>query len=63
MTTITVWLLMNIAAGGYQNGKVPASVVERFVTLQECERVSKWLNDSKNNYANNTACIQATIIK
>lgn len=57
MNTI-IWLLMSFASD--YHGTAAPTVVEKFYSKEQCERVSKFLNDNKQgirNHAPTTACI------
>jgi len=56
ITTVTLWLLMSV--GKYE--RFNTTVVERFSTAAECERVRK-LVDETTSYTPAMRCIQATI--
>lgn len=65
MSTITLWLLMSMAVSHHHmHGVAPATVVERFVSKDECERVSKWLQENRRGgYAPIVGCIEAKVYK
>jgi hypothetical protein len=62
MTTITVWLLISIGGWAGSSAATPNVLVERFATVEECQRVAEVI---KQSLANNSTlrCIQATVIK
>lgn len=62
MTTVTLWLLMSIGYDHYSAGNQPTSVVERFATLQECERVRE---AARVRTMGNPLlrCVQATVVR
>lgn len=63
MTTITVWLLISIGYNGSNAGYAqPTLVVERFATVQECQRVAKVIVDSSYGGAR-LQCVQATVAR
>lgn len=60
MTTITVWLLISLSSRAYNQR--PVTLVERFATVEECQRVQELVK----NYPEATGitrCIQATVVK
>lgn len=58
MTTITLWLLVNV---GYY-GSHTAQVVERFAAVEECQRVLNSIRESTNR-SGAMRCIQATVAR
>jgi len=65
MNTILVWLLISLPASGTsQTGIAPASVVERFESAPECERVAYYITaNRKEGYATpRVGCIQARVV-
>jgi hypothetical protein len=65
ITTITLWLLINIG-GKYGYSAQQTAVVERFATAQECERVASILRESSAKVSERAAilqCVQATVVK
>ena len=59
MTTVTLWLLISLGLDTHQNRR-PTIVVERFATVDECQRVNKVL--SANTYSEPLRCVQATVV-
>lgn len=60
MMVISMWLLITISTGSYNRGNV--TVVERFPTVQECEKVRaevRSLDINENSVS--SRCIQATV--
>jgi hypothetical protein len=65
MGTMTLWLLIAFGRGyTYSAGaSTPgAVVVERFATLEECQRVARIISNHDNG-PNMLRCIQATVVK
>lgn len=58
MLEVLVWLLISESDGSYNRGNV--SVVERFRTEEQCERVAKLLAKTSNNKF--TYCIQSNVL-
>ena len=59
MTTLTVWLLLNI---GVSNG--PTMLIERFATESECARVANIIRQTQRiTVVDPVRCIQTTIVK
>ena len=59
MTTITVWLLISLNTGSYPQR--PITLVERFATAAECQRVAGVIKSATGFPI--TTCIQAEVIK
>ena len=59
MTTVTLWLLVSLGVD-YDKNRRPTIVVERFATVDECQRVNKVL--SANIYSEPLRCVQATVV-
>lgn len=60
MNTLTLWLLISISSGHSYAG--PSQVVERFPTMQECERVAQLIRSSREWNMSVLRCIQTTIV-
>jgi len=58
--TITVWLLISMSSLGYAHQR-PVTLVERFATLSECQRIQDLVRTEKSEGI--TRCVQATIVK
>ena len=59
ITTVLVWLLVSLPTD-YDKNRKPAVTVERFATVEECERVKKVISDS-STFRPEMRCIQANI--
>ena len=62
--TVLVWLLISLP--GYSGSAPNPSnhhpvIVERFLNLQECQRVGKIIKQNTDSYTHKTMCIQARI--
>lgn len=55
MIEVAMWLLISVSGGSYNRGNV--SVVEKFYTQSECEKV-KTFTQSLNQHAD-LGCVQA----
>ena len=60
MNTVTVWLLISLSSGAYNQR--PVTLVERFATVEECQRVKELVKVSGYG-VDITRCIQATVVK
>ena len=60
MTTLTLWLLVSLGMDHHQNRR-PVVVVERFATVEECQRVKKVLSED-NYHTGVMRCVQATVV-
>lgn len=61
LVTITVWLLLNV--GDNSSRPVPTTLIDRFATAEECERVANVLRGSTQFKPANLRCVQATVVK
>lgn len=60
MSTINLWLLISLPGFAASYANVPTTLVERFATAQECERVlAVILGDVRGHQP--MRCVQATI--
>jgi hypothetical protein len=59
MTTLTVWLLVSLGNTSYQQSR-PTVTIERFATLEECQRVRKVID---GNLRPQMMCVQATVAR
>lgn len=63
MTTITVWLLIHLGGVYGHNSVSPTTTIERFATVEECQRVSDLIRSAKGWGSPSLMCIQATVIR
>lgn len=68
MTAVTLWLLMSLPTGfagnayGGPSSTAAPTVVARFASRSECERVSQWLTKNRSgNFGPPVGCIEATV--
>lgn len=61
MTTITIWLLISLPGISGTSSSVPTTLVERFATVTECERVRGVIQGSSIRQP--MLCVQATVVK
>lgn len=59
MTTITLWLLISLQSRS--SPQRPVTLVERFATVDECQRVAAVIRDAGQSSI--TKCIQAHVVK
>ena len=62
VTATVIWLLVSFASD--YRGIAAPTVVQRFYSKEQCERVSKFLNDNKQGIRANaptTACIDVKV--
>jgi hypothetical protein len=59
MITITVWLLISLNTSSYPQR--PITLIERFYTAAECQRVSEVIRVASG--VSITKCIQAEVVK
>lgn len=62
--TILVWLLISLPSYSSSNvnpGNHHAVVVERFLDVEECQRVGKIIKQNTDSYSHKSMCIQARI--
>lgn len=60
MKTITIWLLISLGSNVNTNSR-PTQVVERFATVQECQRIVEVLSGWGRNGMHQ--CVQATVVR
>ena len=60
MTTVLLWLLINMPTDWDKN-RTPTTLVERFATVEECERVRKVIQGSRGEPL--LKCVQAAVVK
>ena len=60
MTTVLLWLLISMPTDWDKN-RTPATLVERFATVEECERVRKVIQGSRGEPL--LKCVQAAVVK
>lgn len=61
MTTVTLWLLVSLPINSSGHYATPTSIVERFTSAAECNRVAEIMRLSST--VPKLQCIQATIVK
>lgn len=60
MNTVLIWLLVSLPTPSRQ-AQDAVNVVERFATVQECQRVENIIRDSVKQQLK-LRCIQATVV-
>jgi hypothetical protein len=60
MNTVLVWLLVSLPTSA---SLTPVTLVERFASVEECQRVSKVLIESDSYNRVKLRCIQAMVVK
>lgn len=65
--TVLVWLLISLPGHSHSGNNTPNPgnhhpvVIERFLDLQECQRVGTIIKQNTESYTHKTMCIQARI--